>query len=478
MNQKIRTRFAPSPTGFLHVGGLRTALYAYLFAKKNNGQFFLRIEDTDQSRKVAGADKYIKESLKNFGLDWQGKIVYQSKRLKIYQAQAKKLVETGHAYYCFCSPEKIEAIRQQKQAQKLPTLHECNCPLLNQEAIIANLKNKQPFVIRLKVPKIAGMVKFKDQIRGEVAFDYKTIDDQVLLKSDGYPTYHLANVIDDHDMGITHVIRGEEWLPSTPKHILLYQAFGWPVPNFAHLPLLLNPDRSKLSKRQGDVAVGDYLKKGYLKEALLNFVLLLGWNPGDNKEIFSLAEMVKAFSLEKVHKSGAVFDVQKLDWINGQYIRNLSLDQFADLVLPFFKAAKIKTNKKALKPIIATEQSRIKRLDEIVLATEFFFVQPKYDANLLIWKQMTNRQVAIRLAMLSDKLLTVKNKDWRTDFLEGEVKEFLAEQKIGVGEMLWPMRVALSGRKASPGPFEIAEVLGQKETIKRLKFAIDLLGWA
>ncbi|MGB9591246.1 MAG: glutamate--tRNA ligase, partial [Candidatus Kryptoniota bacterium] len=330
-SEQIRVRFAPSPTGYLHVGGLRTALYNFLFARKSNGRFILRIEDTDRSRYVEDAIENLIESLKWAGLNYdEGPDVggeygpyVQSKRLDIYKRHTDVLVEKGLAYRCFCTPERLERMRKDLERQKLPVKYDRTCLRLRDEEIKANIASGKSFVIRLKVPDHTK-IKFIDLIRGEVEFSSEQIDDQVLLKTDGYPTYHLANVVDDHMMAISHVIRGEEWLSSTPKHVLLYDYFGWERPAFAHLPLLLNPDKSKLSKRQGDVAVEEYRAKGYLKEALINFVALLGWNPGDDREIFTLDELVKEFSLERVNKSGAVFNIEKLDWLNFQHLRRKS----------------------------------------------------------------------------------------------------------------------------------------------------------
>lgn len=324
----VRVRFAPSPTGFVHVGSLRTALYNYLFARHHGGKFVLRVEDTDRARYTEGAVENLLETLEWSGLsDDEGPEnngdfgpYYQSQRLNIYHEYIEKLISNNFAYPCFCSEERLAKIREEQIGKKLTPKYDGHCRHISGDELIKRRKSED-HVIRLKIPP-EGITKVSDIIRGEVQFQNEMIDDQVLLKSDGFPTYHLANVVDDHLMGITHVIRGEEWLISTPKHIILYDYFGWPIPQFAHLPLLLNPDRSKLSKRQGDVAVEDYRKKGYLPEALLNFVALLGWNRGDDEEIFSLEELIADFSLERVNKSGAVFNIEKLNWMNGIYIRS------------------------------------------------------------------------------------------------------------------------------------------------------------
>jgi len=330
---KVRTRFAPSPTGFLHVGGLRTALYSYLFAKKNNGTFILRIEDTDQKRTVEGAVKNLIDTLNWAGLNFDEGPYIQSERLELYKKHAQQLINEGKAYYCFCSSEKLEASRQAQIAAKLPPAYDKHCRDLNPIESQKRVDAGEKFVIRMKVP-LEGEISFTDIIRGEVTISCKNVDDQVLLKTDGFPTYHLAFVIDDHYMDITHIIRGEEWLSSAPKHIILFKYFGWEMPQMAHLPLLLNPDKSKLSKRQGDVAVEDYKAKGYLKEALINFVALLGWNPGSTKEIFTMEELIQEFSLERVGKSGSIFNVEKLNWFNQQHLRLKTDDQIIELIKP------------------------------------------------------------------------------------------------------------------------------------------------
>ena len=475
MSKTIITRFSPSPTGFLHIGGLRTALYSYLFAKKQQGQFLLRIEDTDQARKVEGAIESLQVVLKKFDLNWDNKkLMIQSERLAIYQKYAGQLVKEGEAYYCFCTPERLEQLKTVQIAKKLAPMYDGKCRDLSLAEAENNIKSGRPYVIRFKMPK-TGLTEFIDLIRGQVSFDNKTLDDQIILKSDGFPTYHLASVVDDHEMKISHVIRGEEWLPSTPKHILLYQAFGWPIPKFAHLPLLLNSDRSKLSKRQGDVAVEDYLSKGYLTEAILNFILLLGWNPGTDQEIFSLAEMIKTFTLEKVNKAGAIFDIQKLDWLNGHYIRQKSDKELAKLCQPFFEASNIKTDLKYLEKVVATEKNRIKKLEDMVLATEFFFKSPNYDKGLLILKNLTEKEITNNLKLLAEQLEKISEKNWQKENLEQIITGWIKEINKGVGDLLWPLRVALSGKKASPGPFEIAEALGKKESLARIQTAINLL---
>ncbi len=473
--QKIITRFSPSPTGFLHIGSLRTSLYEYLFAKHNNGLFYLRIEDTDQKRKTEGAVENLIKILKYFDLNWDNeKIMVQSERIELYKKFAQQLVDEGKAYYCFCTEQRLEDLKKIQAQKKLPPMYDGKCREIDLNEAKKRVEAGEPYVIRFKMPKTSS-TEFNDLIRGKVIFDNKILDDQIILKSDGFPTYHLAAVVDDHEMKITHVIRGEEWLPSTPKHILLYQAFGWQAPEFAHLPLNLNPDKSKLSKRQGDVAVEDFLKKGFLKEALLNFVLLLGWNPGTDQEIFSFEEMIKQFTLEKVSKSASIFDTKKLEWLNGEYIRLKTPEEFAELCWPFFEEKKGNINKEYFKKAVLTEQKRIKTLSEIVEATEFFFEEPKYDPQLLIWKKNNEKETAKNLETLKLRLEKIASEKWLEQILENEIKDFIEASKKGTGDLLWPMRVALSGRKASPGPFEIAAVLGKEATLARIERAIKSL---
>ena len=350
INESPKVRFAPSPTGYLHVGGLRTALYNYLFAKKNNGTFVLRIEDTDRNRYVEGAVENLIKALNWAGLNYdEGPEIggnygpyLQSERLDIYKKHADELIEKGKAYYCFCTPERLKELKEEQEKQKLPQAkYDKHCIHLSKDEVDKNLAAGIPKVVRLNVEE-NQTIQFDDIVRDHVEFESNNVDDQVLIKSDSFPTYHLANVVDDHLMRITHVIRGEEWLSSTPKHVLLYDAFGWERPVFAHLPLLLNPDRSKLSKRQGDVAVEDYRDKGFLKEALINFVALLGWNAGDDKEYYYMDELINSFSLERVNKAGAVFDLQKLNWLNAEHLRKKSNEELINLLKDDIQKSKFK----------------------------------------------------------------------------------------------------------------------------------------
>lgn len=478
MAKKVKTRFAPSPTGFLHVGNLRNALYSYVFAKRHKGNFILRIEDTDQGRLVDGAVEHLQDILKTFGLKYDEYHV-QSERLSIYKEHAEKLVKKGHAYYCFCGPDELDVMRKKQQANGEPPMYDRRCLDLKEEEIEEKIKAGESYVIRMQIPR-EEKIKFKDLIRGEIEFDAATVDDQIIIKSDGFPTYHLAVVVDDHLMDITHIIRGEEWISSTPKHVLLYKFLGWDLPEFAHAPLLLNPDKSKLSKRQGDVAVEDFLKKGYLPEALLNFAVLLGWHPkNDEQEIISLEEIIKEFDLKKVHKSGAVFDLEKLDWMNGQYIRTKSLDELVELAKPFLdtgedidKFFKV-WNNNYLKSVLALEQERLKKLSDLPEMTNYFFWKFDYDKELLIWKDFAGSRIKDNLIFLEKKLSKLGESKWTKKGLEKYLLDLIKKENLTNGEVLWPMRVALSGKKASPGPFEIAAVLGKKRSLKRLNIAIN-----
>ncbi|HTL39671.1 MAG TPA: glutamate--tRNA ligase [Methylomirabilota bacterium] len=462
MPQEIRTRFAPSPTGLLHIGGLRTALYAFLFARNQGGKFILRIEDTDQKRSVPGALENIIQTLADFSLNADEGPYHQSERLEIYKKYAQELIDKKVAYYCFCTHTRLEELHEQQIAAKVPPKYDKHCLLLSQEDRETLLKSDQARVIRLNI-KSGEQIVFTDEVHGEIKFSSDEIDDQVLLKSDGFPTYHLASVVDDHLMNITHIIRGDEWIPSTPKHILLYQAFGWNIPKLAHLPLLLSKTRKKLSKRDGDVSVKEFVEQGYLPDALLNFVAFLGWNPKTEHEIFSLAELVKQFSLDKINKAGAVFDLDKLDWFNGMYIRNLNAKDLLEKCSPYLKKAGINfetLSQEFVEKVLLLEQSRLKKLSEIGERVGYFFREPVYDPKLLIWKNTPKETILKNLNSLAQFLLTVPTENFKVTELEPLVKKFIEDSKMKNGEVLWPLRVALSGLEASPGPFEIMEAFG------------------
>lgn len=480
---EIRVRFAPSPTGFLHIGGLRTALFNWLFAKKNNGKFILRIEDTDRTRLVPASLDNIKNSLKWYGLEWDEgpdlggpyKPYIQSARQELYQKHAQKLLESGKAYRCFCSSERLDQMRKDQQSRGVPPRYDRTCRKLSADEVDKKIEQGLLFTIRLKVPT-QGKIVIKDLIRGKIEFDYQEIDDQVLLKSDGFPTYHLAVVVDDNLMKISHVIRGEEWLPSLPKHILLYQAFDWPLPQFAHLPMILAPDKSKLSKRHGAVSASQYKEEGYLAKTIINFIALLGWNPKTEQEVFSLEELTKEFSLDKVNKAGAVFDLKKLDWLNGHYLRELDADKFTKMCLPYLEKEGIETKDfDFVKRAVILEQSRIKKLSEIPEAVRFLFEEIKYESQLLTWKKMNQSEVKKSLQLSKQVLSEIEAASFNFATLEKLLKGIIEKEGLDTGALLWPLRVALSGRKASPSPFEIAEVLGQKTSLKRIEQAISLL---
>lgn len=530
----IKTRFAPSPTGYLHVGGLRTALYCYLFAKKNGGKFALRIEDTDQERFVPGALENLIDTLHWIGItydegperkdpnDKNSEIIekgpvgpyIQSKRTQIYREQVQKLIDSGHAYHCFCTKERLDEMRERQTAQKLAPMYDRKCLDLPQSEIEEKIKAGEKFVIRQKMPY--ETLKFKDLIRGNVQFDGKTIDDQVLIKSDGFPTYHLANVVDDHFMEITHVIRGEEWLPSTPKHVALYKAFGWNAPEFAHLPLLLNADRSKLSKRQGDVAVEDYIKKGYLREAIINFVVFLGWNPGsgEEQEIFSMEELEKAFSIEKVHKSGAIFNLEKLDWFNWRWKKrffNEELEKLAKEIEPTvaiteprkgqftytfsdqkneekfqknrcekllkicdnFSAKDYPDNEKLMKALLTVEEKILREPKDIKEHINFYFTPQEYSKELLTHAKMGVDLGQAMISLKAGKEDLEKLSDWSQKTLQETLMQTVTRLGVKNGQLLWPLRAALSGLEFSPGVFELAWVLGKEETLKRIETAVN-----
>ncbi|MFA6228102.1 MAG: glutamate--tRNA ligase [Patescibacteria group bacterium] len=487
---KIRTRFAPSPTGYVHLGSLRSALYEYLFAKQNGGTFFLRIEDTDQSREVSGAVENLLKVLKWAGiepdegvlLDSAGKPAEkgkfgpytQSKRLDLYQKYARELVDQGYAYHCFCTPERLEKLRREQEELKRPTRYDGQCKKLSATEIKDRLAQGEKHVIRMKMPEDKE-VEFNDLVRGKVKINTKELDDQVLLKADGFPTYHLAHVVDDHLMESTHIIRAEEWLPSTPKHIILFECFGWTAPAYAHLPLILNKDRSKLSKRQGDVAVEDYMKAGYLPEALINYVALLGWNPGTEQEIFSLDELIKQFSLAKVHKAGAIFDQQKLDWLNGEYIKKLPNTKFVQLARPYLeKNIGALPEGLEIEKILAIEQERISKLSEAGEGIKFLFTDKlEYRPELLIWKKSDQQTTLKNLSLTAEELERLT--DWSKNNLEKSLLAWIKKSGLTNGEVLWPLRAALTGQEKSPTPFEIAEILGKEKTLKRINEAIKKL---
>jgi nondiscriminating glutamyl-tRNA synthetase len=487
--KKIRVRFAPSPTGPLHVGGSRTALFNYLFAKNNKGKFVLRIEDTDIQRSEQKWTDEILEELKWLGIQWDegpdigGELgpYKQSQRLDIYEKYLKKLLKENKAYYCFCTEEELEAKRQEQMSRGLAPKYDGKCAHLSPEIVQKNLAEKKSSVIRFRVEN--KKIKFDDLIRGNIEFDAGLLGDIVIAKNLDTPLYHFAVVVDDFLMQISHVIRGEEHLSNTPRQILLQEALGFYQPVYTHLPLMLNTDRSKLSKRQGDVALADYHNQGYLPEALVNFMVLLGWNPGTEKEVFTMAQLVKEFSIEKVQKAGAIFNIQRLDFLNGLYIREKPIEKLTELCVPYLKEAgllvqgQISQNK--LQEIVEVSRTRMKKISEIAILSDFFFKDKLiYDKDLLKWQKMTGSDIKDSL-IFSQKILS-DNKKWELKDLEREVfagsEKFNAEKgypEKNKGFLLWPLRVALSGKDSSPSPFEIAYILGKEETLKRIKDAIN-----
>lgn len=465
----VVTRFPPSPTGFLHVGSLRTALYNYLFARKHKGKFLLRVEDTDQTRLVEGAVESLIRTLNTVGLEYDGELVVQSERLEIYKEHVAKLLESKAAYYCFCTKERLTELRDEQRLAKLPTKYDRTCCNLSEDEIKSRLESGEEHVIRMKVPD--GETTFTDEIRGNITIKNSEIDDQVLMKADGFPTYHLAVVVDDNSMGVTHVIRGEEWISSAVKHVMLYEMLGFELPMFAHLPLILNPDKSKLSKRQGDVAVEDFLAKGYLPEALLNFVALLGFNPTGDREIYTVKELMDAFELSSVNKSGAVFDQEKLKWMNGQYIKALETDRLVELAKPLLDDS---IDNELLKKICEVEKSRLVTVNEIVDRVGDYGEISDYDGKIVIWKKSDLEDAMIQLKNVEELISELDSSKFDTmESIEREVKNYISSNDLSNGNVLWPLRVALSGKEKSPSPFELLWVFGKEESLNRIKHAID-----
>jgi glutamyl-tRNA synthetase len=497
----MRTRFAPSPTGFVHIGSLRTALFSFLLARHNNGTHVLRIEDTDQNRLVEGAIENLLRVMKTMGVEFdegyylndEGHMAergshgpyVQSQRLELYHKHALELIASGDAYYCFCDQQRLDDLRKEQTALKKPPMYDRHCRNLSPEQIASEqervaAEGRKP-VIRQAIP-LEGKTVLDDLIYGEIVFDNNILDDQIIVKQDGFPTYHLAVVVDDHYMEISHVVRGEEWISSTPKHLLLYKSFGWMPTAFAHLPLILNKDKSKLSKRQGDVAVEDFIANGYLPEAVVNFVAFLGWNPKTEQELFSMAELVEQFDLAKINKSPAILDQDKLDWMNGLYIRHLTDAELTDLLVPFWQKQGIEAAqypREYLEKIVALEKERLKKLSDIGEGTAYFFNRPKYDPAMLVWKKSTAQQTAAVLKDLHTFFADLADADFGREELELKLKAFIAEKQYDNGTVLWPLRAALTGLEKSPGPFEVASILfsghGKQEILDRIQEGFSAL---
>lgn len=507
--KNVRVRIAPSPTGFLHIGTARTAFTNWIFAKQNNGVFVLRIEDTDQTRSKQEYEQSIIDGLKWLGIEWQegpdigGKFgpYRQSERKKIYQKYIQKLIDDKKLYKCFCSPEDLEAQRNYLMSVGKAPIYSGKCRELTDAEIEKNLSAGAPYVLRFKTP--SGKVQFKDMLRGKIEQDANSFGDMALAKSTTEPLYNLAVVIDDFEMKISHVIRGEDHIPNTPKQILIAQALGIESPEYLHLPLILAADKSKMSKRHGAVSIVEYKEQGYLPQAVINFLALLGWNPGDEREIFSAEELVKEFSVEKMQKSGAVFNIVKLEWLNGHYIRNMALKELTELCVPYLTENELivplwgqkefivgaykmpfdvidyqicetgeKVDFEYLKSVVGLYQQRLKKLSEIAEFVDYLFkAKLDYKAELLKWKDMQNRGVKHSLDTSFELLGGIKEKNWS----EKKITDILIKETNRTGDrgkLLWPLRVALSGKKASAGPFEIAAALGKKKTLQRIEQAI------
>jgi len=463
----VRVRFAPSPTGPLSLGNVRTALFNYIFAKHEGGQFLVRIEDTDRERSKKEYETDILEGLKWLGLNWDEEIVRQSERLDIYEKYLKKLIEEKKAYYCFCTPEELEAERQAQLSQGLLPKYSGKCkniPLQEAEQKIA----RENYVIRLKMPSYS--VTFNDLVRGKITFNLDLIGDVIIAKNLRSPLYNFAVVIDDHLMGISHVMRGEDHISNTQIQIALYQAFGWEEPTFAHLPLILGPDRKKLSKRYLDASLADFKKLGYLPEALVNFLVLLGWHPTVDKEIVNLKEAIQDFSFKKVQKSGAVFNQEKLDWLNNYYIKTLPLETLAKQLVSFLPSNWTKDSEKIMKALEITKE-RMKTLKDFENVAGFLFEIKDYKPELLIWGSTPLAVIKDNLSFVANVVRGIPNHElWTKENIQKYIMS-VANTK-GRGEVLWPLRVALSGEENSPGPIEIIYVLGKEETLKRIETAL------
>jgi len=475
--KNVRTRMAPSPTGELHIGGLRTALYDYALAKKFNGQFILRVEDTDQKRYVPGSEERLQAVFKEFGLNWdEGPGIggpfspyVQSQRLEIYQKYAQQLLTQKDAYYCFCSQERLDSLREeQKKAGKIPR-YDQHCLSLSQDEIDQKLKDNQPFTIRLKVPSNKTIV-FEDLVRGQVKFNTNDVDDQVLVKSNGIPTYHLASVIDDHLMEISHVIRAEEWLPSSPKHVLIYQALNWPLPKFAHVSVFLDPSHSgKMSKRHGSVHAQGFLDEGYLPQAVLNFIMLLGWNPGTDQEIFSLEEFIKSFELEKLNKKPAIFDRKKLDYFNGYYIRQLSNQS----LLPYFKKFLPQASQAQLDVLIPILKERLVKFSDLPAQLNFLFEDPDYDSKLL-YKRGNPKELILKMLQETKKLLSALA-DFSFENLQQSILQLIKDNNWSMGDYFMVLRVTICASSFTPPVVEMLPLLGKDKCLKKIDIAISKL---
>lgn len=478
----VRVRFAPSPTGYLHVGGARTALFNYLFAKSTGGRFLLRIEDTDRTRFQEDSLREIFESLRWLGLEWDegpekdggfGPYI-QSERLPLYKEHAEKLLAEGHAYKCFCTSERLEQVRKEKEARKEQHGgYDRHCRDLSADEVQKNIDEGKPYVVRLKAP-LDGTISFEDMVRGIIETPANMVDDTVLLKTDGFPTYHLASVVDDYHMQISHVMRGDEWIASTPRHVLLYKAFGWDAPIFAHLPVILSPTGGKLSKRKGAASVMDYKKGGYLPEALVNFLSLLGWNPGDDRELMTLQEIVESFTAKKISSKPSVFDEQKLEWMNGQYMEHYPADRLADEVIPLWQERGHAVDDRAYaEGVVKLLQIRSKRVTEMGETADYFFAEPSEYNEKQAAKQF-KEAVKPALDKLVEDLPAVS--DWQRETIENVFKSTAEALEMSPGKINPAVRLAVTGVGGGPDLFDMLELLGKERTVKRIAKASEFIG--
>ena len=497
MNDKreIRTRFAPSPTGELHIGTLRSALSSFLYARKNGGKFILRIEDTDQGRLVEGATKRMIEVLGWSGLEIDEGVVLedgeikevgkygpytQSKRLGIYKKYVQQLVDEEKAYYCFCTPERLDDMRKEQQNRKEAPRYDRHCLSLSKEEIEEKIKNGEKYVVRFRVPE--GKTVVKDLVYGKIEIENETLGDNIILKSDGFPTYHLAVVVDDYLMRITHVFRGAEWIASAPIHVLLYNAFGWEdiMPEFAHMPNILGQNKKKLSKREGSVSVEDFRKQGYPAEAIINFIVLLGWNPKTEKEIFSMDELIEQYEIKKVNKAGAVFDIKRLDWISAQHIKQMEVDDLYKRMILFLEEKEFYKNaseefkiEEYIKKILTIEKERLEKFTQVGENNQFFFNDNlEISADSMRWKDSGDEDTKNNLKKAHKVLENIPEKFWSLENIEKKLLDTAGDRR---GDLLFPLRAALAGQDRSPSPFEVAWVLGKEKSLERIKKAIESL---
>lgn len=484
MSNQIRTRFAPSPTGYMHIGNFRTALYVFLFARHNNGTFILRLEDTDRARYNEEAIEIILKTLawagisidEGFSIGGDHSPYVQSERLEIYKKYAEQLVSNGRAYYCFCAKERLEELRKEQEAMKFAPRYDKLCRGLKLEEAKKRIEGGESYVIRQAMPE--GQISaFEDLVFGKISVNSDELEDQILMKSDGYPTYNFANVVDDHLMKISHIIRGSEFLSSTPKFNLLYEAFGWQPPLYVHLPVITDEQHRKLAKRSGDVAMDDFIKKGYTKEAIINYVALLGWNPGDDREILSMDDLIKEFSVEKIHKNPAIFDYKKLNWMNGEYLRKMSLDEFHDFVKGFYEIRNEQTFVRfPMEKISRLLHSRIEVPSDIPGMVDFFFSLPDYDIKLYAHKKSkTDMEISLRVLQRTIEVFTALEK-WDEEKIKESLLKLCEEMNLKTGQVMWSVRIALSGKEFTPGGApEIADILGKEECLSRLKIGAEKL---